>query len=126
MHVGYNADEIYGIFKKYCKQINYVSIKNVLKLILGLIFKREILIQGLNDGKKLQGLIKDLCNKKGIYNIKQIKMPLIIPSVDLHNGKVYIFSSVKTRGTYDDKRQYINDARIDTVVRSSCSYPRNI
>ena len=123
MHVGYNSKEIYEIFKKYCKQINYVSIKNVLKLILGLIFKGEILIQGLNDGKKLEILIKELCNKKGIYNINQIKMPLVIPSVDLHNGKVYIFSSVKTRGTYDDKNKYINDVRIDTVVRSSCSYP---
>ena len=123
MHAGYRAEEIYRIFKKYCKQINYVSIKNMLKLILGLVFKGEILIQGLNDGKKLESLIKELCSKKGIYNINQVKMPLVIPSVDLHNGRVYVFSSVKTRGTYNDKNKYINDARIDVAVRSSCSYP---
>lgn len=31
--VGYKADEIYEIFKKYCGQINYISISNIFKLI---------------------------------------------------------------------------------------------
>ncbi|MDE5830904.1 MAG: patatin-like phospholipase family protein, partial [Clostridia bacterium] len=35
--VGYKPNEIYDIFKKYCKEINYVSILNILKLIAGLI-----------------------------------------------------------------------------------------
>lgn len=60
---------------------------------------------------------------KGIYNIKQIKMPLIIPSVDLHNGEVYIFSSKQTRSSYNDNTKYIHDIDIGTAVRASCSYP---
>lgn len=121
--VGYKADEIYNIFKKYCSQINYVSFSNVIKLTIGLIFRRKILIQGLNNGDKIENLIRKLCKDKGIYNISQIKMPLIIPSVDLHNGKVYIFSSKQTRGTYDDEVKYINNIDIGTAVRASCSYP---
>ena len=52
--VGYKPKEIYDIFKKYCNEINYVSILNILKLIFGLVFKRKILIQGLNNGNKIE------------------------------------------------------------------------
>lgn len=123
MHLGYTADEIYHIFKKYCKEINYVSIGNILKLIGGLILKKKILIQGLNNGKSIEKLIRKLCKEKNIENIREIKMPLIMPSVDLHNGKVYAFSSIETRGTYDDKVKYVSDIDIGTAVRASCSYP---
>lgn len=123
MLLGYTADEIYHIFKKYCSQINYISIGNALKLIFGLIFQRKILIQGLNNGDKIEKLMKELCYKKGITNINQIKMPLIIPSVDLHNGKVYIFTSANTRSTYNDNVSYINNVDIATAVHASCSYP---
>lgn len=123
MLFGYKPDEIYGIFKKYCSQINYISISNIFKLILGLVFKKKILIQGLNNGKKIENLMRDLCKNKGIYNINQVKMPLIIPSVDLHNGKTYIFSSVNKRATYNDNIEYINDVSLELAVRASCSYP---
>jgi len=126
MLAGYKPEEIYEIFKKYCKEINYVSIKNILKLIYGLILKRKILIQGLNDGEKIEKLMTNLCKRKKIENINQIKMPLIIPSVDLHNGRVYVFTSKKTRSTYNDETEYINDIKIAKAVRASCSYPRSI
>jgi len=123
MRCGYKPEEIYKIFKKYCTQINYISISNIIKLILGLIFKRKILIQGLNNGEKIEELMKKLSKDKGIYNIKQIKMPLLMPSVDLHTGEVYIFSSINIRNTYNDKLKYINDIPIEKAVRASCSYP---
>ena len=122
---GYNADEIYHIFKKYCNKINYVSIKNILKLLLGLVLKRKVLIQGLNNGDEIEKLMKKFGGNKGISNINQLKMPIIIPSVDLHNGKVYVFSSNEKRGLYNDKIEYINDIDIALAVRASCSYPRS-
>ncbi len=67
--------------------------------------------------------MRKLCTAKGIYNIKQIKMPLIIPSVDLHNGEVCIFSSKQTKNGYTDNTKYIHDIDIGTAVRASCSYP---
>lgn len=123
MQCGYTSDEIYKIFKKYCKEINYISIANILKLIAGLIFKNKILIQGLNNGNKIEKIMTELSTKKNIQTINQIKMPLIIPSVDLQNGKVYIFTSKEKRNTYSDNIQYINDIPIATAVRASCSYP---
>ncbi len=121
--IGYKPEEIYHIFKKYCKEINYISIGNILKLALGLIFKGEILIQGLNNGNKIEELMRKLCKAKGINNINQVKMPLLMPSVDLQNGKVYIFSSKKSRKPNTDKVIYIDDMDIAKAVRASCSYP---
>lgn len=123
MLAGYRAEEIYKIFKKYCSQINYVSMGNIFKLISGLIFRKKILIQGLNNGDKIEELMRRFCHAKGIYNISDVKMPLIVPSVNLRTGEVYVFSSKETRGTYNDEIKYINDIDIAKAVRASCSYP---
>ncbi len=121
--IGYKPNEIYSIFKNYYKQIKYISIWNIVKLVYGLTVKGEIIIQGLNDGKKIESIMKEICEKKNIKNINEIKMPLIIPSVSLHSGKKYIFTSCENRSSYDDGKEYINDIEIEKAVRASCSYP---
>ena len=95
MQCGYNYKEIYLLFKKYAKKIKYVDTKNILKLIYGILIKRKIIINGLNSGEIIENLINEYCEKKHIKNIKEIKMPLIITSVDLHTGKIYFFLGFK-------------------------------
>ena len=46
--LGYTSDEMWNMFQRYCKKIKYAEWKQILKLILGLILKREIIIDGLN------------------------------------------------------------------------------
>ena len=121
--VGYSADEIYEIFKKYGEKINYFEIKNLLKLIYGILIKRKIIITGLNSGKNIEKIINKMCNKKNINNINQINKKLFIPTVNLCNGKIIIFSSLENRNTYSDKIIYCNDMNIGKAVRASCSYP---
>ena len=53
---GFTSDQIYKIFKKYCKKIRYVDFLNVIKLIIGLIFTGNIIIDGLNSGKEIEKL----------------------------------------------------------------------
>ena len=118
---GYNADEIYKFFKKYAKDIRYVDLKNIFKLIYGLIFKNEIAITGLTAGKKLEEYVKKMCMKKGIANIRDINFPLYISSVDLKNGSTYIFTNTKCMSRND--LVLINDIDIAKAVRASCSYP---
>lgn len=121
--MGFQADEMYKIFKKYCSQIKYVDILNIFKLILGLIFTGRICIDGLNSGKSIEKLMDKIAKEKSISNISDIAKPLVIPSVDLCNGNVICFTSCQSRRGLSDHIVYVNDINIGTAVRASCSYP---
>ena len=92
-------------------------------LILGLIFRGQIIIDGLNSGKKIEKIINKICKEKNIENINQIETNLLIPSVDLNDGKIYFFTSFEKRQRYSDQIIYVNDINIGKAVRASCTYP---
>lgn len=119
---GFTPDEIYGIFKKYCKKIKYVDIRNILKLFFGIIITGNIIIDGLNSGKLINQLINKICNQKNIYNISDIKMPLVVPSVNMNTGEVMCFTSSKIRA-FSDSTVFINDIDVGNAVQASCSFP---
>lgn len=121
--MGYTSKQMIELFKQYGKNISKVDLLIVIKLILGLIFKREICIEGLNNGNKLGKLIQEQAEKKNIKLIKDIKVPLIIPSVNLCDGSIYLFSSLKNHRNYSDEVKVINNIEIGKAVQSSCSYP---
>ncbi len=121
--IGYKPDEILDIFKKYGKTIKYYDYKNLLKLIFGIIIKRKIIIEGLSEGKAIYKLITKKCEEKGIVNIKNTKIPLLIPAVNVCSGEVYFFSSILKRNTYSDNIVYIDNVNLASAVRASCGYP---
>ena len=121
--LGYNSDEMWEMFQIYCKKIKYVDWINVFKIIVGLVFERKIIVNGLNRGKIVEKIMKEICMEKGIYKIHEIRMPLAIPMVDLQNGTVYIASSKENRGLLLDNTEFITDIPIETAIRASCSFP---
>ncbi len=123
LQCGYNYDEIYLLFKKYSKEIKYVDLKNIFKMIYGLIIKRKLIINGLNSGEIIEKIINEAAMEKNIKTVNNIKMPLLIPSVDVHNGKIYCFCSLNCRKSFSDEIIYINNINIGKAVRASCSYP---
>lgn len=121
--LGYSSDEMWKLFKKYYKKIKYVEWKQVIKMILGLIFTRRLVIDGLNSGKVIEKIINEICKRSYVENINEIKMPLMISMVDLQKGTVYIASSQEKRKVLQDNTKYISDIPIATAVRASCSFP---
>lgn len=119
---GYNPDEIYYIFKKYCKSIKYIDLKNIFKLFLGIITTGTIIIDGLNSGRSINKLINKMCNQKNIYNISDINIPLVIPSVNMNTGEVICFTSKEIRA-FSDNTVFVKDAQIGKAVQASCSFP---
>ena len=71
-----------------------------------------------NGGKTEAYSIINIPNEKGIKQIKDIEMPLIIPSIDIGNSKKYFFSSIEKEDT-----SYITDITLGGAVRASSSFP---
>lgn len=121
--IGYTPNEILKIFEKYGKTLRYYDYKNLFKLIFGIIIKRKIIIEGLCEGSPIKKLMREKCLEKNILNIKDTKIPLLIPAVDMRTGETYFFSSILKRATFSDNIQYIDNINLPTAVRASCSYP---
>lgn len=79
-------------------------------------------LQGLKDGKSLETIYNKIAYKKGIRKISQIKMPLVISSVDITNSKEYIFTNYIPNNV-EDTSQYITDITVGKAVRASSSFP---
>lgn len=121
--VGYSCSEMLNIFHKYSKKIKYIDGKNILNIIKRLICERKFIIEGFNSGEIIENIMNKACSVKGIYNIKDIKKELIIASVSLNSGNVYIFESKENDNRYSDKFKHISDINIGKAVRASCSFP---
>lgn len=122
---GYNADEMHEIFNKYAKDFHYIDFENIKKFFKNIFTGKGIVIDGLNSGTKISKLINEVCSKKGIYNINQIKMPLIIPAVNIETEELYVFSNCKFKNKTENVK-YVNDINIGNAVQASCSFPRSI
>lgn len=121
--VGFTTDEIYNIFKDYAKKIKYIDIKNIVKLLRNIIIEKKFSIDGLNSGEKIKKLINQKCKEKNVENINQIKMPLIIPAVDVATEDLIVFYSKDIKEYSSKNILYDNNINIGTAVQASCSYP---
>lgn len=121
--MGYSPEEMLELFKNYGKEISKVDWCIIFKLIFGLIFKREICVEGLNKGTKIEKIINRSAKQKNIKLISDIKMPLIIPSVNLYDGSIYMFTSQQNERKYSDEVITVNNIDIGKAVEASCSYP---
>lgn len=120
---GYTCSEMLNIFNKYFKKIKYVDLKNIFNITRKLFKEHKLIIEGLNSGETIENIVKSCCASKGIYNIKDIKKDLVIASVSLNSGDVYIFESEEAKKRYSDNTKHIGNVEIGKAVRASCSFP---
>lgn len=73
---------------------------------------------GLYSGENIAFAIEEAGKYKNIKKLQDLKIPIVIPAVDLRNSEKYVFTNM---GKINDK--YLNKADISIAVRASSSYP---
>ena len=120
--MGYSPYYIYRIFKNYSKDIAKINTKPLISGIKNTIFSSKKKLDGLKDGKVIEELCNKMAKRKGIEKVEDIKMPIVIPTVDIKESKEYVFTN-KIPKDVEDKNQYISDITIGKAVRASSSFP---
>ena len=64
-----------------------------------------------------------MAENKHIQDISEIQISLVIPSVNMYNGKVTCFTSYKNEKRYLSNTIFVKHINIGKAVRASCSYP---
>lgn len=112
---GYSPYQIYRLFKKYATDIAKINTKPIIKNYM---LNKKITLKGLKTGNSIEKVFDEVINRQGIYKMKDIKMPVVIPTVDLMNCKEYIF----TNKSPENKEKYITDISVGKAIRASSSF----
>ncbi len=119
--MGYKPYYIYVLFKKYARDIINIGSAPIISGIGNFVKNKKIGFSGLNDGTLLEKMHNELAERKGFKVIADIKMPLVIPAVDIQEAKQYIFTNCAQRNNpYDN---FITEIEIGKAVRASSSFP---
>lgn len=142
--IGYTPDEIYKCFKDNYTQIigkKKFPIFDSLKRIIG----RKTVFNYFKTGAGIEEIFNKLADERGVKNISEIKMPIVIPTVDIMEAKEYVFTNYIPNDTYIDieknatgsksfydgiKKQnvgeyekYLTNVPIGKAIRASSSFP---
>ena len=124
--IGYTPDEIYKCFKDNYLQIigkKKFPIFDSLKRIIG----RKTVFNYFKTGAGIEEIFNRLAYDKGIENMSDIKMPIVIPTVDIMEAKEYIFTNHIPNDTYSEKTT-TNGKSLDNEIKESniCEYGKYI
>ncbi len=120
--MGYSPYYIYILFKRYAKELINQNPTSIISGIGGFMTNKRTHFSGFYTGEEIEDIIKDFALKKGIKKVSDIKMPLIIPAVDVQNSKEYIFTNLIPE-KIEDKSKYITEIPIGKAIRASSSFP---
>lgn len=120
--MGYSPYYIYILFKIYAKSIIGANTNPIISGVHGYFKNRKKNITGLKDGEGIEKIFNKMAKKRNIEKISDIKMPIIIPTVDIMNSKEYVFTN-SIPENLENQEQYITDITIGKAVRASSSFP---
>lgn len=129
--MGYSPYYIYLLFEQYSKEL--LKVDTVIPVIRHFFKRKKINLVGIRKGELIQKEFNELAKRKNIKTIKDVKMPLVIPSVDLKEAREYVFTNYIPEKSSNKKTEeenilekdvkYIDDITIGTAVRASSSFP---
>lgn len=86
-------------------------------------FSKDRIVGGVVDGVVFEQLFEKELSKVGVRNIKDVKIPLAIPSVDIVSGKLIVFVSHPHLFKKHEDWDIVSDISLAKAVRASCSFP---
>ena len=125
--VGYKPDEIYELFKENSNEILGKEKFTFIKGVRNFLGKKSI-EKGFRNGKQIEKVFKKLVNDKNVNMMSNIKMPIVIPSVDIKDSKEYIFTNYIPETKFNNgeskgDKEYITEIGVGEAVRASSSFP---
>lgn len=120
--MGYSPYYIYVLFQKYAKEIAGINVASFATGINSILLNKKLKISGLNTGEAIEKIYDELAAQKGLKIIKDIKLPVVIPTVDVTESQEYIITN-KMPKDEKNKSFYIDDISIGKAVRASSSFP---
>ena len=116
--MGYDTNEMIELFKYFSKGLLKTAPKYLMSNIRS---TKSIFGSGIISGQAIEDAVQECAKLKELKNIKDIKIPIAIPTVDLKTGKEIVFTNRKLNK--NEEHNYIDDIEIGKAVRASCSYP---
>ena len=118
--MGYNPDEIFDCFVNNSDKIIGGRKISVFEGIKSFMNKNII---GFKKGENIESVFDLLAKNKNIDAISKIKMPIVIPTVDITDSKEYIFTNNIPKNENKCYKKYITDIGVGEAVRASSSFP---
>lgn len=92
----------------------------IIKTFIQFMTHSSVTLSGFLHGNKLE---KYLCKLTQNKNIENIKIPLVIPCVDLISGKTIVYSNCEKQTTVGNNVEWKQHGNLCQIMRASCAVP---
>jgi len=121
--VGMSADELMDVVLELEEETNEMKLfqRNPIRILTKL---SDRFSSGLVDGQIFEEMLQKYLDRYHVRYMKDVKIPLAIPAVDMITGKIIVFVSHPELFTpLEDHWEVVSDVTIAKAVRASCSFP---
>lgn len=120
--MGFSADEMQEIAKKYWKELAEIDNKLIFKSLAQFILNKKIRKDGIKSGEIISDVIKEIMRERGISGFKDLPINLSVCTVDTLTTDECIFTT-EDEHLQNEHIHYICDAPLEIAVRASMSFP---
>lgn len=121
--MGYSPYYIYILFKRYAKDLVNQNSVTTITNIKNFMVNKKNKFTGFYSGEEIEKAFNEVAKRKGIKKIIDIKMPIVIPAVDVQESKEYIFTNNIPHEDNGNRNKYITNISIGKAIRASSSFP---
>lgn len=111
--LGYSTEEILYEYKHNINRFKKFSFLDYL-----LAFPNLFINGGFKNPKIISKIVKEICTKKGITNMSDFKMPVVIPGLDITKRETMYYSSKPL-----ENLTFYSDRTVWEAIKSTCCFP---